>query len=272
MESVPIERSSSPLKITSFQRIRKILWSSLPVLTFVAVIVFWAIIVRVFTVPAYILPDPLHVLVRLYQDASMVWEQSVVTMEEVLLGFAIVIVTAIPLGLLIALSPTAKHVIYPGIVFLQLIPKIAIAPLFLVWLGFGLQSKLLLTILMTFFPLLLSSITGFSILDMRMLYITRSMGASGWQTLRYLRFPSALTVIFSGLKTSATLAVTAAIVAEFVGSNNGLGYQLMQATGNMDTELIFAILLVLTALGLLLNYAVEFLEYILQPWQRAKRD
>ncbi|MCL6443790.1 MAG: ABC transporter permease [Alicyclobacillus sp.] len=254
------------------QRLRQLLWSGLPLLTFVALIALWELVVHIFAVPTYVLPDPLHVLVRLYKDRAVLWQQTVVTAEEVVLGFGIVIVTAIPLGLLIALSPIAKHLLYPGVVFVQLIPKIAVAPLFVVWLGFGMQSKLLLTILMTFFPLLLAGITGFSILDVRLLYITRSMGASGWQTFRYLRLPAALPVIFSGLKTSATLAVTAAIVAEFVGSNNGLGYELLQATSTLDTELIFAVLLVLTLLGLALNYIVEFFEYILQPWQRVGRD
>src|SRR5437016_4708337 len=111
------------------------------------------------------------------------------------------------------LSPLAKQLVYPPIVLMQLVPKIAVAPLFLVWLGFGIESKVLLTVLMTFFPLLLASISGFQILDDRLLYLTKSMGATRWQTFRYLRFPAALPVIFSGIKTSATIAATAAIVA-----------------------------------------------------------
>src|SRR6266508_3921234 len=138
-------------------------------------------------------------------------------------------VSAIPLGLLIALSALAKQVVYPPIMLMQLVPKIAVAPLFLVWLGFGLESKVLLTVLMTFFPLLLARISGFQILDNRFLYLTQSMGATSWQTFRYLRFPAALTVIFSGIKTSATIAATAAIVAEFVGANKGLGYVLLRS-------------------------------------------
>ena len=153
--------------------------------------------------------------------------------------------------------------------FVQLVPKIAIAPLFLVWFGFGMESKVVLTLLMTFFPLLLASISGFQILDTRLLYLTRSMGASLWQTFRYLRFPAALPVIFSGLKTAATIAATAAIVAEFVGANEGLGYLLLQGTSRLDTELIFSLLLLLTLIGIALNYIVEAVEYVLTPWQRA---
>ena len=166
------------------------------------------------------------------------------------------------------MSPTAKRLLYPFLVFIQLVPKIAIAPLFVVWVGFGMTSKVLLTLLLTFFPLLLASIAGFQILDQRLLYLTRSMGATFWQTFRYLRFPAALPVIFGGLKTSATIAATAAIVAEFVGANKGLGYILLQATGTLDTTYVFAILFLLTIIGLALNSIVELAEYLMTPWRR----
>ena len=145
-------------------------------------------------------------------------------------------------------------------------------PLFVVWMGFGLTSKVMLTLLLTFFPLLLASIAGFQILDQRLLYLTRSMGATTWQTFRYLRFPSALPVIFGGLKTSATIAATAAIVAEFVGANQGLGYLLLQATGVMDTKFVFAILFVMTIIGLGLNSLVEIVEYLMTPWRRNRNS
>ena len=205
---------------------------------------------------------------RLVSDAGMLWDNTLVTMTEILLGFGLTLVTAIPLGLAIALSPIAKQVLYPPIMLLQLVPKIAVAPLFLVWLGFGMQSKVVLTILMTFFPLLIASISGFQILDQRLLYLTKSMGATTWQTFRYLRVPAALPVIFSGVKSSATIAATAAIVAEFVGANQGLGYVLLKGTSTMDLELTFAVLVALTIIGLVINYAVEFSEWAMTPWQR----
>jgi NitT/TauT family transport system permease protein len=205
-------------------------------------------------------------------DAPMLWNHSMVTLTEIVLGFGLTVVTAIPLGLLIALSPVAKQIGYPPLMLMQLVPKIAVAPLFLVWLGFGIESKVLLTVLMTFFPLLLASISGFQILDTRFLYLTRSMGATSWQTFRYLRFPAALPVIFSGIKTSATIAATAAIVAEFVGANKGLGYVLLRGTSTMDIELTFAVLVVLTVIGIAINYVVEFSEWAMTPWQRAKNN
>jgi NitT/TauT family transport system permease protein len=240
------------------------------VITFVTIIFVWALAIQVFNIPKYLLPAPQDILPRVVTSAESLWRNGIITLEEIGLGFGLTVLTAIPAGLLIALSARAKQTVYPVLVFIQLVPKIAIAPLFIVWVGFGMQSKVLLTVLMTFFPLLLASISGFQILDQRFLYLTKSMGATVWQTFRYLRFPAALPVIFSGLKTSATIAATAAIVAEFVGANKGLGYLLLQGTSNLDTTLVFAILLVLTIIGLALNYIVELVEYLLTPWQRTR--
>ena len=250
--------------------IRRIGWNLLPPLTFVGMIALWWAAVELFKIPAYLLPGPQSVFTRLVTDAGLLWTHSQVTLTEILLGFAITIVTAIPLGLLIALSPLSKQLVYPPIMLMQLVPKIAVAPLFLVWLGFGMESKVLLTVLLTFFPLLIASISGFQILDDRLLYLTKSMGATSWQTFRYLRFPAALPVIFSGIKTSATIAATAAIVAEFVGANKGLGYVLLRGTSTMDIELVFGVLVVLTLIGVAINYVVEFCEWAMTPWQRAK--
>jgi len=259
-----------PARSRRMRLVRRIAWNLLPPLTFVAMVALWWGAVVAFRIPAYLLPGTDAVFSRMVTDAPLLWRHSEVTLIEILVGFALTIVTAIPLGLLIALSALAKQVVYPPIMLMQLVPKIAVAPLFLVWLGFGLESKVLLTILMTFFPLLLASISGFMILDDRLLYLTRSMGASRWDTFRFLRLPAALPVIFSGVKTSATIAATAAIVAEFVGANKGLGYVLLRGTSTMDIELVFAVLMVLTLVGIAINYLVEFCEWAMTPWQRAK--
>jgi NitT/TauT family transport system permease protein len=269
-----IVADAGPVKVSSpvMRLLRRIGWNLLPPLTFLAIVGLWWAAVEAFRIPAYLLPGPGAVFSRLVTDAALLWAHSQVTLTEILLGFGLTVVTAIPLGLLIALSPLARQIVYPPIMLMQLVPKIAVAPLFLVWLGFGMESKVLLTVLMTFFPLLLASISGFQILDDRLLYLTKSMGASSWQTFRYLRFPAALPVIFSGIKTSATIAATAAIVAEFVGANKGLGYVLLRGTSTMDIELVFAVLVVLTVIGIAINYAVEVCEWAMTPWQRAKNN
>jgi len=274
VERLFIEQQSPELvRARRRRRQRRRIWhSSLPLITFASIILVWGLFVELRNVPSYVMPAPLDVFPRIWESRSRLTRESWVTLQEILGGFGISIVTAIPLGLLLALSETAKRALYPAIVFVQLIPKIAVAPLFLVWFGFGLESKIFLVVLLTYFPLLIASITGFSILDQRQLYLTRSMGASTWQTFRYLRLPSAMPVIFSGLKTSATIAATGAIVAEFVGANQGLGYYLLQGTSLLDTEIIFAIIFVLTIIGVGLNYLVEFVEYLVTPWQRRSRQ
>jgi NitT/TauT family transport system permease protein len=264
-EAEALPRRRSP----AVRRLKRIGWNLIPPLTFVAIVGFWSVAIQVFKIPAYLLPGPGAVFQRLITDAGMLWLNAKVTLTEIVLGFALTVVTAIPLGLVIARSPLAKQALYPPIMLLQLVPKIAVAPLFLVWLGFGMESKVLLTVLMTFFPLLLASISGFQILDDRLLYLTHSMGANTWQTFWYLRIPAALPVIFSGIKSSATIAATAAIVAEFVGANQGLGYVLLRGTSTLDIELTFAVLVVLTLIGIVINYVVEFSEWLMTPWQRS---
>lgn len=243
-----------------------------PVLTFGAIILLWAGLVALFKVPRYLVPSPGSVLPALVTNWRDLWTNTQTTLIEIFLGFLITVILAVPMGLFIALSRAARQVAYPVLVFVQLIPKIAVAPLFVVWFGLGMQSKLLLTVLMTFFPLLLSSIAGFQELDPRLLYLTKTMGATRVQTFLKLRLPSALPIIFSGLKTAATIATTAAIVAEFVGSNSGLGYRLLVGTLYMDTPIIFAILLILTVIGFAMNYLIEGLQYLVMPWQRTRNE
>jgi NitT/TauT family transport system permease protein len=260
----------APAVTRATQKLRRVGWNLLPPLTFVGIIAFWSLAIILFKIPPYLLPGPGGVFARLFTEAGQLWDNGLVTVTEIVLGFGLTLFTAIPLGLAIALSPIAKQIVYPPLMLMQLVPKIAVAPLFLVWMGFGIESKVVLTVLMTFFPLLLASISGFQILDTRLLYLTKSMGASSWQTFRYLRLPSALPVIFAGVKTSATIASTAAIVAEFVGANKGLGYVLLRGTSTMDIELTFAVLVVLTVIGIAINYIVEFAEWAMTPWQRSK--
>lgn len=251
-------------------RLSRLGWALVPAVTFVLLIAAWAILVALFEIPQYLLPAPQDVIPALIDKANVLWANGLTTLSEILIGFAITIVISIPMGLAIALSTLTRRIAYPLLVFIQLVPKIAVAPLFLVWFGFGIESKVLLTVLLTFFPLLLASIAGFQALDPHLLYLTRSMGASRLQTFWYMRLPLALPVIFSGLKTAATIAATAALVAEFVGANSGLGYLLLVATSTLDMPLIFAILLILTVIGVGLNYFIEAVEYVALPWRRAR--
>jgi NitT/TauT family transport system permease protein len=237
-----------------------------PIATFAALLVAWQFLVRLFGVPEYILPLPTEFLSKLVESRALIWQHTLVTASEVLLGFLFAAAIGVPLGLMIVSFKWLERSLYPLIVFFQLIPKIAVAPLFVVWFGFGPFPKVLLTFLLCFFPTLVASMTGFRALDERVLYLTRSMGANAGQTFRYIRLPSAIAHIFGGFKVSIVFAATGAIVAEFVGSNSGLGYLLLRATSYLDMPLIFAVLVALSAIGIVFSYAVQLLERLCMPW------
>jgi NitT/TauT family transport system permease protein len=239
-----------------------------PIATFAVLLLAWQFLVRLFGVPEYILPVPTEFLHRLLDSRALIWQHTLVTASEVLLGFLFAAAIGVPLGLMIVSFKSLERSLYPLIVFFQLIPKIAVAPLFVVWFGFGPFPKVLLTFLLCFFPTLVASMTGFRALDERVLYLTRSMGASAGQTFRHIRLPSALAHIFGGFKVSIVFAATGAIVAEFVGSNSGLGYLLLRATSYLDMPLIFAILVALSVIGIVFSYAVQLLERLCMPWLR----
>jgi NitT/TauT family transport system permease protein len=238
----------------------------LPIVTFAVLLVAWQFLVRLFGVPEYILPLPTEFLSKLVESRALIWQHTLVTASEVLLGFLFAAAIGVPLGLMIVSFKWLERSLYPLIVFFQLIPKIAVAPLFVVWFGFGPFPKVLLTFLLCFFPTLVASMTGFRALDERVLYLTRSMGANAGQTFRYIRLPSAIAHIFGGFKVSIVFAATGAIVAEFVGSNSGLGYLLLRATSYLDMPLIFAVLVALSAIGIVFSYAVQLLERLCMPW------
>ncbi len=239
-----------------------------PIATFTVLLLAWQFLVRLFGVPEYILPVPTEFLHKLVESRALIWQHTLVTASEVLLGFLFAAAIGVPLGLMIVSFKWLERSLYPLIVFFQLIPKIAVAPLFVVWFGFGPFPKVLLTFMLCFFPTLVASMTGFRALDERVLYLTRSMGATAGQTFRYIRLPSALIHIFGGFKVSIVFAATGAIVAEFVGSNSGLGYLLLRATSYLDMPLIFAVLVALAVIGIVFSYAVQLLERLCMPWQR----
>jgi NitT/TauT family transport system permease protein len=240
-------------------------------LSFIAAFALWEVAVRLLIVAPYLLPPPSTVVAELAARWPRVLDSAVITTQEILAGYVLAAVVSVPLALLIAYSRALESTIYPLIVFLQIVPKIAIAPLFIIWFGFGFTPKLLLVFLLSFFPIVVSSIAGFKSLDPEVMDLARSTGAGEWLMFRKIRLPQALPSIFTGLKVGAALAATAAVVAEFVASNRGLGYLLLEYNGNLETAMVFAVVLVLSVIGLLVYYAVELLERLTIPWHVSHR-
>jgi len=199
------------------------------------------------------------------KNAGLLLQNGWVTTIEIMLGFLLSIVVGIPLALAIFLWPAFSRSIMPLLVSSQAMPKVAVAPLFLVWFGFGILPKVLIAFLIAFFPIVINTALGLAAIEPEKIYLARSMGFGPSATFFKIRLPNALPSIFGGLKISITLAVVGAVVGEFVGGDAGLGYLLMVANGSMDTQLLFAGIVSLTVLGVALYLLVEFAERLVVP-------
>jgi NitT/TauT family transport system permease protein len=233
---------------------------------FALLFVVWESAVWLFGVKEYLLPPPSKVWTETLKRVDTVLLASWVTTQEIIGGYLLAVVVSIPLALAVTYSRFMENAVYPVIVFLQIVPKIAIAPLFIIWFGFGYTPKLLLVFLLSFFPIVVASIAGFKSVDPEIMDFARTTGASGWKMFAKIRLPQALPDIFTGLKVGAALSATAAVVAEFVASDRGLGYLLLQYNGNLDTPMVFSIIVVLSLIGLGVYYVVEVIERIAIPW------
>lgn len=235
------------------------------------VIAGWDIAVRLFNLPAYLLPSPFAAFAAILEFWPVLAMQALWTAMAVGAGFVAAAVIAVPLAMLIVLSEMLGQLLYPPIVAIQAIPKIALAPLFVVWFGFGLVPKVAVAFLIAFFPIMIDMIVGLRSIDPGLLQLARSMGAPPYRVFLKLRLPNALPMMFSGLKVASTLAVVGALTGEFVGSDRGLGYVLLQASGNLNTPLMFAALIILSLLALVFFHVVELCERILIPWHVSQR-
>jgi len=235
-----------------------------------ALVVLWELAVRGLGLPQYIIPTPSSIVVEIWNSRARIAANGLITSFVVFTGFVIAIVVSIPLAWIISSSRFLERTIYPTLVFLQIVPKIALAPLFIIWFGFGLLPKLLIVFLLSFFPILVSSIAGFKSIEPNIIDLARSTGARGWIVFRRIRLPYALPSIFTGLKVGAAISATAGIVAEFVASDSGLGYLLLEYNGNLETTKVFAAIVVLSLIGILLYYLVELIERLTIPWHQSQ--
>lgn len=244
---------------------------ALPVFAIIVVLVMWAALVRFFEIPEYLLPAPQDVALRMVKEWSLLWKNGVYTLMSVLTGFATAVVIGVPLAFGIVMSRTMERVAMPFIVMSQTIPKVAIAPILVVWLGFGILPKIAIVFLISFFPILVSTVVGLKSVETDMIDLVRSMGARTIKIMLRVRAPSALPQMFAGFKIAVCLAVVGAIVGEFVGSDRGLGYLLLTSTGTLDGTLIWSALFVLIAMGVTLYAIVSKLERLAIPWHVSVR-
>jgi NitT/TauT family transport system permease protein len=219
------------------------------------VIAIWQGACKLFDISPLVLPAPDAVAQKLYTlvMSGTIWPHLWATLVEIVAGFVFGVLAGLVVGATISLIPVVERLVYPYLVALQTLPKVAIAPLFIIWFGYGLTSKIVITALVCFFPVLVSVIAGFHATDRDQLDMMKAFGATEWQTLLRLRVPSALVLIFAGLEIAAVLAVIGAIVGEFVGAQVGLGYLIVALNFNLDIAGVFAVLIVLSVIGLVLH-------------------
>lgn len=240
-------------------------------LTLLGFLLMWEAAARVSGTPTYILPPPSVVLVALAERAGDLAYHAAVTTSVILIGFALAVALGVPLALGVAFSPWFRRVVYPAIVLSQMVPKIAVAPLFIIWFGFDVTPKILITFLIAFFPIVIDAVVGFTSLPPETTRLARSMGARPLDFFLKVRLPHALPNLFAGMKMAMAGAAVGAIVGEFVASSAGLGYLLLVANGELDTPLVFAGLLVLSAIGVGLFFSIEAAERVAIPWHASSR-
>ena len=249
---------------------RRLMHRVLAVLFGVTMIVGWEVGCRVGQVSDLVLPAPSQVGAALLDGlrSGQLIHGLGVTLTEIVLGFLLAAVTAFVLGTLISQIKLVEAVLYPYIVAIQTLPKIAVAPLILVWVGFGLESKVVIAAMVAFFPILVNTIIGLKSTPEQKLELMQSLSASRWKTFWYVKLPEALPFIFAGLNVGIVMSVLGAIVGEFIGAKAGLGYMLLQMNYNLDVAGMFSVLVVLAIMGILLNGIAQFARRKVVFWRR----
>ena len=236
------------------------------VILLLATIVVWEAVVRIFAISAFIIPAPTEIAQSLVAQWSTLMQATLVTAGEILFGFLVSVVIGIAIALVIVRFDWLGRALYPLVVLFQNVPKVALAPIFILWFGYGLAPKIGLILVIAFFPVTLSMLAGMQSVDRSLLSLMNSVGASPTQILFRIRVPHSLPNLMAGTKIAATLSVIGAIVGEFAGASDGLGYVIQFASTQLDTALVFAALLLVSVLGIAFYYAAEILERIIVPW------
>jgi NitT/TauT family transport system permease protein len=238
----------------------------IPVATLLVALLAWEAATLAFRIPRFIMPAPSAILGEGWAWRYRFVEHTWVTLYETLGGFALSMAVGVPLAVLIVYSPALRAAIYPLIVIAQSVPKIAIAPVLLLVLGYGEVPKMVVAFLVAFFPVVIDTATGLAATPPELLDLSRSYRASAFKTFVKVRLPMALPFIFAGAKVAITLSVIGAVVGEFVGSDRGLGYVILSSTSYWKTEVAFSAMILLSLMAIMLFAAVSLVERVVCPW------
>ncbi len=247
---------------------------ALPILFVLIVFGVWTVYVRQAEISPFVLPPPGKIATAFYNllfDPAA-WRHARITVTETLGGFLIATIVGVTAGAAMAKFPPVEWAFKPFIIILQLVPKIALAPLFVLWFGFGLESKIVISAVLSFFPIFANSLMAIKSVDPGDREVFASLRASSWQTFFLLEWPAALPVILTGMEIAIVLATIGAIVGEFIGGNAGLGHMALTKLQELQVDGLFAVILLLTLIGLLMYGSVTLLRRLLAPWHPASRN
>ena len=239
---------------------------TLPILFFIGLLITWEYIGTSGTIPEYLLPSPSKIFHRLIIDRNLLLKHAIVTLFEAVLGFIIASIAGLVIAVAIAQSKIIERTIYPYVVIAKVIPIVAIAPLLMLWFGFGLTPKIVISSLISFFPIVVNTVKGLKSTDPQMLRLMRSLSATPVQIFFKIRLPFALPYIFAAFKISIALSVIGAIMGELVGSDKGLGHIIMLSEAYLDAEMIFAAVVISSVLGVSLFFVMVLLERYALSW------
>ena len=238
----------------------------LSVLSLVAILVLWEGAVRVFHLPNYIVPAPIEITRDTFDLGSVVVWHTLATLRTVLLGFLLSVVISLPLAIAITASATAARTIYPALVLLQSVPKVAIAPILIIALGANELPRVVVTFLVAFFPLVVAAATGLQSVPAEFIELWRSLRVSRWKLIWRISLPYAVPFVFGGLKVAIALSVVGAVVGEFVAANQGLGYLIATSMAFFKTPVAWGAMIILSVMGIALFQAVVLVERVFFPW------
>jgi NitT/TauT family transport system permease protein len=243
----------------------------LPILGLIGAIALWWLATIVFSIEPFLLPSPGDVMSKFSEQPAYLLKETGVSLLETLEGFALAIVVGVPIAIVIVRSAILERLVYPLLLMVNAIPKIAVAPLLVVWMGFGQWPKVVMVLLMCFFPVVISTAQGMKSTPVELVELLRSLNASRAQEFFKLRLRYAMPQVFTGLKVAISLAVIGSVIAEFVGATRGLGYVIQQSGASADTTLAFAAITLLSIMSIVLFYGLVLLEHLLLPWAQETR-
>lgn len=262
----PIKSQKRPgPRTASGSRVAQWLRHSWPsVALFLAVFLLWELAVDAFDISGFVIAKPSEFIAEMWISRDLLLSATWVTLQEVIYGFLIATVVGVLIAVFLARFEWADRAVYPLVVLFQVVPKVALAPIFILWFGYGMAPKLILIVVIAFFPITLNMVVGLKNVDSDLILLMRSVGSTKNQILTRVRIPTSIPYLFAGLRIAITFAVIGAVVAEFAGASEGLGYLIQFASTQLDTPLMFAALTLISLMGLVLYYGMSLIEWLLQ--------